>query len=165
MFARLLLLFITVPLVELVLLLRLGSRIGLPATIAIIFLTGALGAWLARTQGLSVLHRAQRALAEGRLPQEEVLEGILVLVAGAVLLTPGFLTDAVGFFLLIPPCRQWLRPHLTRYLRGRIHVVGPGGEPFEPRRRPEKDPDEVVIDAEVLSEEPLENDRDSRKLD
>ncbi len=171
MFGRLLLLFIGIPLVELVLFLRIGSRIGLPATLGIIILTGILGAWLTRLQGMRTLGRFQKALAEGRLPHEEVLEGIMILIAGAVLLTPGFLTDAAGFLLLVPPVRAQLRRGLGRYLENRVQVVGtgmgtgagagaeipaeppfPAGQESPPPKRPGKGRigDAVVIDATVI---------------
>lgn len=148
MFARLLILFVTVPLVELVLLLEASSRLGPWATLALILLTGTLGAWLARSQGLRVLRRAQEGLSVGRLPQDEVLEGLLVLLAGAVLLTPGFLTDACGFFLLIPPCRAWARKRLSDWLARRFGLAGGESAPKRPREAPQSD--EVVIDAEVI---------------
>ena len=94
MFAKLLLLFITVPLLEFYLLVKIGGKIGFLPTVATIFITGFIGAWLTRIQGLRTLTRFQKATGEGRLPHEEVMDGVMILVAGAVLLTPGFLTDA-----------------------------------------------------------------------
>jgi len=123
MFLRLLILFITVPLIELFLFVKIGSKIGLPATLVIIIITGALGAWLTRIQGLKTYAKFQKASAEGRLPHNEVVDGLIILVAGAVLLTPGFLTDAVGFSLLIPPVRAVVRNRLAGYLKGRAKVV------------------------------------------
>lgn len=153
MFFRLLILFITVPLIELALFLTVGERIGLPATLAIVILTGLLGAWLTKTQGLRVLQRYRQSMAEGRLPHEEVIEGLLILIAGAVLLTPGFLTDAIGFLLLTPPVRAVVIRQLKQSLKNRIHLVVPGaagappaGEP--PASRP--DPGSKVIDVEVV---------------
>lgn len=136
----LLLLFIVVPLVELFLLIEIGQRIGTLATIALIVGTGALGAALARQQGLSTLARLRAALAEGRPPAEPIVEGALILVAAAVLLTPGVLTDLVGFLCLIPACRRVaLRAARRRFERGvregTIHVTV-GGPPFS--RPPEK---------------------------
>jgi UPF0716 protein FxsA len=122
MFAKLLLLFITVPL----LLMKVGMRIGIVPTIATIFITGLIGAWLTRVQGLRTLRRFQEATREGRLPHEEVIDGVMILVAGAVLLTPGFLTDAIGFLLLTPPVRMVVRKRLSNYLKGRIQFVSPG---------------------------------------
>ena len=124
MFGRLLLIFIGVPFIELFLFLVINEEIGLPATIATVVITGFLGAWLTKQQGLKTLARYQQTLSEGKLPHTEVIEGIMILAAGAVLLTPGFLTDFIGFSLLIPPVRAWVRQRLTHYLQGRIKVAG-----------------------------------------
>jgi UPF0716 protein FxsA len=124
-FARLLLLFILVPIAELYLFLTLGAMIGLWPTLGIIVLTALIGAWLTKSQGARAIARFQQALAEGRLPHREALDGILILVAGAMLLTPGFLTDTVGFLLLVPPVRAFLRGRLANFLKGRIQVVTP----------------------------------------
>ncbi len=109
MFLRLLLLFTIVPLVELYLLITIGGVIGVVPTIAIVIGTGVLGAWLARWQGLAVLRRIQDEMAAGRLPTDALIDGLLVLVAAAMLLTPGLLTDTTGFFLLIPGSRAVVR--------------------------------------------------------
>lgn len=142
---RLLLLFTTVPLVELALLLWIGARIGVGPTIALILVTGVAGASLARLQGLATWRRFQAALAAGRLPGAELLEGLLILVAGALLLTPGVLTDAVGFLLLVPPARRWIVGRAEVRLRARVVTGGrpPGaGAPSRGAGEPE------VIDAE-----------------
>jgi len=89
MFLRLLLLFTVVPLVELFLLIQVGGLIGIWATVAIVILTGVLGAWLTRLQGLRTLHRLREELAAGGLPAATLVDGMLILAAGAVLLTPG----------------------------------------------------------------------------
>jgi len=123
MFARLFLLFLVVPLVELFLFLVIGQRIGILPTFAIILLTGLLGAALARSQGMKAIAKYQQALAEGRLPHEAVIDGLLILVAGALLLTPGFLTDTIGFLLLAPPVRTLVRARLEDSLRRRFRVV------------------------------------------
>lgn len=102
----LLLLFVVVPAVELWLLIEVGSQIGVGNTILLILVTGILGASLARSQGLAVLARVQREMEAGRAPTAGLLEGALILVAGGVLLTPGFLTDVVGLLLLIPFTRR-----------------------------------------------------------
>lgn len=147
MFGRLLILFITVPLIELALFLTVGDWIGLPTTLAIVILTGFLGAWLTKSQGLKVLQRFRQSLAEGHLPHEEVIEGLLVLIAGAVLLTPGFLTDACGFLLLTPPLRAVVVRKLKETLKHRIQLVVPGGQtPLRPRS------DDKVVDVEVVDD-------------
>jgi len=109
MFLRLFLLFTIVPLVELVLLIKIGGVIGVAPTIAIVIGTGVLGAWLARWQGLAVLRRIGDEMAAGRLPTDALIDGLLVLVAAAMLLTPGFLTDSAGFLLLVPGTRAKVR--------------------------------------------------------
>jgi UPF0716 protein FxsA len=109
MFLRLFLLFTIVPLVELVLLIKIGGVIGVAPTIAIVIGTGVLGAWLARWQGLAVLRRIGDEMAAGRLPTDALIDGLLVLVAAAMLLTPGFLTDSAGFLLLVPGTRTKVR--------------------------------------------------------
>jgi UPF0716 protein FxsA len=124
MFARLFLLFITVPLIELFLFLVIGQKIGILPTFAIILLTGVLGATLARSQGVKVLAKYQQSIAQGKLPHEAVIDGLLILIAGALLLTPGFLTDTMGFLLLAPPVRQIVRARLEASLRERFRVVG-----------------------------------------
>lgn len=136
MFFKLLLLFILVPLAELYLFLTLGKHIGIGPTLAIIILTAFLGAALTRSQGARALSNFRRATAEGRLPAREALDGLLILLAGAVLLTPGFLTDTVGFLLLIPPARAVIRTALGNYLRKRIRIIEPPlGPPQPPRRK------------------------------
>jgi len=124
MFARLFLLFITVPLIELFLFLVIGQRIGILPTFGVILLTGVLGATLARSQGLKVLAKYQQSIAQGKLPHEAVIDGLLILIAGALLLTPGFLTDTMGFLLLTPAVRQVVRGRLEASLRDRFRVVG-----------------------------------------
>ena len=114
MFGRMLLLFIFLPMVELYLLIMLGSRIGAMPTIGLIVLTGLLGASLARQQGLSVLSRIQKEMASGKPPTQELVEGALVVVGGIVLLTPGIITDIFGFSLLLPSIRKALCRTLTK---------------------------------------------------
>jgi UPF0716 protein FxsA len=100
--------FLVVPIIEIYLLIQVGQVIGAGWTIFFVVLTAVLGVWLLRIQGLSMLMRAQRKLQENELPAREILEGMGLVIAGALLLTPGFFTDAVGFFLLFPPTRIWL---------------------------------------------------------
>ena len=125
MFLKLLTIFILVPILELSLLLRIGSKIGIEATLAVIFLTGIIGAALTRTQGSKALVSFRNALAEGKLPHSEALNGLLILLAGAVLLTPGFLTDTAGFLLLFPPTRAFIHCRLSAYLKKRIQIISP----------------------------------------
>ena len=104
--ATLLALFILVPTAELFLLIEIGRLIGLPATLALIVATGALGAFLARRQGLGVL-RQLRARPAHAIAVGDILDGVIILLAGAVLITPGLLTDLFGFFCLVPPGENW----------------------------------------------------------
>ena len=106
MFIRLLTIFIIIPLIELVILIKVGSYIGLWPTILIVVLTGILGAALARHQGFIIINKIKSDINSGRVPAQELIDGLLVLVGGIVLLTPGFLTDLCGFLLLIPQTRS-----------------------------------------------------------
>ncbi len=111
----LLLLFVAIPLVELYFLIQVGSVIGALPTIALCVLTAAIGAALIRAQGFSTLGRAQASLDRGEVPAIPMLEGAVLLVSGALLLTPGIVTDILGFACLIPPLRQhFIRRFLER---------------------------------------------------
>ena len=113
---RLLLLFLVVPIAELALLIEIGRHIGTLSTVALIFVTALLGSYLARQQGLSVLRNMQQEMAEGRLPAGSLVDGVLILVAGAVLITPGILTDVFGFLILIPGTRRLIKAFLWKRL-------------------------------------------------
>lgn len=130
MLIRLLLLFTLVPLLELVLLLRIGDLVGLLPTLALVIATGVAGAWLARQEGLRAWLAVQRELAAGRIPTEELVHGLLVLVAGAVLVTPGVLTDAAGLLLLVRPVRGALIRRLRERYRQRLEQGTLGGPSF-----------------------------------
>lgn len=139
---RLLLLFVALPALELALLIEVGSRIGTLATLALIAVTGVVGATLARRQGLGVITLIQRETAEGRLPAGTLVDGAIILVAGALLVTPGILTDAFGFLCLVPAFRQLLKRALLRRLQraareGRIDVHVYTGDGWN--RREEKE--------------------------
>ncbi len=120
MFFRIFLLFTTVTLLELALIIEVGRYLGVITTIFFILFTAVVGAYLAQTQGLNILNRIQFELQQGRLPSDELLEGLLVLVGGILLLTPGFLTDALGFLCILPFSRYWLREKLKKYFRQRL---------------------------------------------
>ncbi|HEY5604617.1 MAG TPA: FxsA family protein [Gammaproteobacteria bacterium] len=117
--AILLALFFIVPIIEIYLLIEIGSIIGSLATIIAVVFTAVLGAGLLRTQGFSTLRRVQQTAAQGGLPAIELLEGAMLLVAGALLLTPGFFTDAIGFLCLVPVIRRsvalWLFQRIFRF--------------------------------------------------
>lgn len=106
MLLRLFLLFTLVPIAELALLIRIGGVIGVPYTLALVIATGAAGAWLARREGLRSWLAVQNELATGRVPGEELGHGVLILIAGIVLLTPGVITDVMGIALLMRPVRR-----------------------------------------------------------
>ena len=106
MFFKLFLAFTTIPLVEIYLLIHIGSVFGGFTSIALVFFTGLLGAYLARIQGIKTLFKIQESIKEGRMPSGELLEALLIVAAGIVLLTPGFLTDTIGFLLLLPNIRE-----------------------------------------------------------
>lgn len=120
MFMRLLALFVLLPLAELALLIRIGQWIGLGWTLALVVGTGFLGATLARRQGLRVWIAIQAELRAGRMPARELMDGLLVLIGGIVLLTPGILTDLAGLALLVPVTRSAFKKILQRRLERAI---------------------------------------------
>ena len=126
MLARLFLLFTIVPLAELVLLLALADATSWQFTLAVVLITGIVGATLARHEGLRCWQRVHQELAAGRLPGDSLLDALMILVAGALLVTPGVLTDLVGFALLIPPFRTVVKRWLTHRFQSQIHVMSPG---------------------------------------
>jgi UPF0716 protein FxsA len=132
--ARLFVLFTALPLLDLWLLLHVGRAIGFWNTVALVILTGMAGAWLARAEGFRVLRAWQDALAQGRVPEEGVLSGALVLAGALLLVTPGVLSDVLGLALLFPPSRRLVAAGLRRWLRrqvdkGRVRVFTMGGPP------------------------------------
>ncbi len=117
--------FLIVPLVEIYLLIEIGGVIGVGWTIFLVVFTAVLGAQLVRRQGLATLRRVQASLRRDELPALELLEGLCLLVAGALLLTPGFFTDAVGFACLVPSLRTTI---LRQVLRRAVAPPAPGGK-------------------------------------
>ena len=113
-------LFIVVPIAELYVLIQIGQAIGILPTIALLIVDSVLGAVLMRAQGRAAWMRFNKALAEGRVPGREVMDGALVIFGGALLLTPGFLSDILGVILLLPPTRAIVRTVLLRRFAGRI---------------------------------------------
>jgi UPF0716 protein FxsA len=114
------LIFLVVPFVELFVILQVGRAIGALDTIALLVVVSMVGAWLVKREGLAVLRRAQERMARGAVPGTEVIDGVLILLAGALLITPGFLSDALGVLLLLPPVRAGVRHTVSRRLRGRV---------------------------------------------
>ena len=124
MLLKLFLAFTIIPIIEIYLLIEIGSMFGALTAVTLVILTGFLGAFLARMQGLQTLYRIQESLREGKMPSGELLDALLIVIAGLVLLTPGFLTDLAGFLLLIPATRNsikyWLRRQIElRYISNR----------------------------------------------
>ncbi len=109
--------------VELALLIKIGSIIGTFNTIAIVILTAVIGAYLVRLEGMGVWVRIQQNLSEGVFPAEELIDGVMILIAGAVLLTPGFVTDVIGFLLVFPPSRAIIKKGLKKYFAHRVTTV------------------------------------------
>ena len=142
MLLRLLLLFTAVPLIELTLLLQLADWTSWQFSLGLVFGTGIVGATLARYQGLRCMNGVQEELAAGRLPGDRMIDGLMILVAGALLVTPGMLTDLVGFALLTPIFRSWMRRYLKRRFEARIRAVAAQHAATSPR--------DQVIDVRVI---------------
>lgn len=124
----LILIFVGVPILEIAVFIQAGNLIGLWPTLAAVVLTAVAGAALLRAQGLAALRRARRQLDRGEMPIAEVVTGVCLLIGGALLLTPGFVTDTVGFLLLIPPVRnvvgRWAIAALMRSRNTRVWIDG-----------------------------------------
>ena len=120
MFLRLFILFTFVPIVELAILIEIGSRVGTFHTIMLIITTGIVGALLAQSQGLAVIRKIQEELSFGRPPAGELVDGLFVLVGGLLLVTPGIITDIVGFALLLPITRNIIKQWLIRKIQSNI---------------------------------------------
>ena len=125
MLLKLFLAFTIIPVVEIYLLIQIGTIFGALTSIALVIVTGFLGAYLARIQGLKTLFRIQKSLREGQMPSSELLDALLIGIAGLVLLTPGFLTDAFGFLLLIPNTRTAIKQWLHRQIEVRYTSTRP----------------------------------------
>jgi len=153
--------FILVPLAEIALFVEVGGILGLWPTLGIVILTAFLGTGLLRSQGLAAFSRAQVSMAEGRLPMEEVVHGFCLVIAGALLLTPGFLTDAVGFLLFLPPVRLALGRAAVRWFskHGNMQVyTAQGGDSGFNHTHPARDEGTVdVVEGEAEEIEPSEN--------
>ena len=120
--------FITVPLVEMIILIEVGSLIGAIPTVALVVLTATIGLWLLKLEGIATLARVQEKLNQGQIPETELLEGIMLLVGGALLLTPGFITDAMGFTCLLPGLRRPIARWIIR--QGVLKAINVSGRSF-----------------------------------
>src|SRR4051795_6004898 len=136
MFVPLLILFILVPIAELALIIQVGQQIGVPLTIAILIADSILGSLLMRSQGRAAWRRFNVALQSGRPPAREVLDGVLVIFGGALLLTPGFITDIFGIVFLLPPTRAVVRRVLVRRFADRMIASATRGRPRAPGSGP-----------------------------
>ncbi len=150
-FGRLLLLFLIVPIAELALLIWVGERVGFWPTVGLVVLTALAGSWLAKREGWSVFNRLQAKLASGGLPGPELIDGLIILVSAALLLTPGILTDAAGFLGLLPPSRALIRTQLRKRFE---RALTKGNASVFVRRpaRPENVQPAPIEDAEIVEE-------------
>jgi UPF0716 protein FxsA len=160
----LVILFIVVPILELYVIIQVGQAIGVVPTLILLLADALLGSWLLKHEGRGAWRRFNEALAARRFPGKEVADGVLIVIGGTLLLTPGFITDIFGLFLLIPPTRAIARRVLKRLTIGRFMVVGMGsgpgsfGGPTDGGRRPTRD-----YDYEGTAEEvPPQGDREPR---
>ena len=119
-FTKILILFVIVPVTELYILIEVGKKIGSLSTIGIIILTGIIGAYLVKSQGFMILRKIQNDLNEGIMPGDSLIQGAIILAGGILLLTPGFVTDIVGFIFLIPVSRNIVKKYLLKWLQGKI---------------------------------------------
>lgn len=148
-----LLLFIVLPAVELSLLIQIGKQIGTLETLGLIVITGMIGASLARHQGLQVLQQVQSEMQQGRMPGDALADGMIILVAAALLITPGIVTDAVGFLCLIPITRRAVKTLLWKSFESRmqsgqaqVYVFTGGPQPSRPNQ-------DIAAEYEVLDED------------
>ncbi len=123
MLLKLFALFIITPVVEMALLIEVGKRIGTLQTIVIIVVTGIAGASLAKSQGLRIMRDMKWSMHSGEMPHNHLIESVLILIGGALLITPGILTDVVGFVLVVPWTRRLIRERLKKYFMGRIDQI------------------------------------------
>jgi UPF0716 protein FxsA len=112
--------FLLAPVAELVVILRVSGEIGILNTLALMIVVGAVGAWLVKREGVGLLRRIQRQVERGEMPTNELIDGGLILFAGALMITPGFLSDLLGVLLLVPPTRAVVRTVLRRRFAGRM---------------------------------------------
>lgn len=140
-------LFLVVPIAELAVIIQVAQGVGVLNTIVLLVVVSVVGAWLVKREGIGVVRRTQRAVQRGQLPHRELVDGALIMFAGALLLTPGFLSDVLGIVLLVPPSRAVVRTALLHRFRNRIEArvrYGPAGPVVDvderrPRPRPELD--------------------------
>lgn len=140
-------LFVIVPLIEIGLFITVGGEIGLLKTLVLCVLTAMIGAVLVRAQGLATIFSARTSLASGKLPVSELFTGLCLGIAGALLMTPGFFTDAIGFSLLVPKVRDWLRHYAAERFK-----LETGGQK-NTYRSETRDPNVIDVEYEMLDPE------------
>jgi UPF0716 protein FxsA len=160
---RLFLLFTVVPLVELYLLIGIGRMLGPGPTIALVLLTGALGAWFARLEGARVIRRWQEAMARQQIPKDGVIDGFLIFIGGVMLITPGILTDIAGLSMVMPPTRRLIAGTVRRWFErqiatGRVQVYAPGYN-----GGPTRGPGVIDVEGEVVEVVDVTDTQDSSK--
>ena len=156
MLFKLFLLFVIVPLAELTLLLWLTEVTSWTTTLGIVIVTGLVGSWLARRQGFRTFQRIRQELADRRMPTDSLVDALMIFVAGALLLTPGMLTDVFGLSLLVPMCRRYYRSRLKKWFQANFKVQG-----FY--RAEVRDGESRVVDSFVVTNDPPTD--DAPKLD
>ena len=119
-FAKLVILFLIVPATELYILIEVGKKIGGLTTIGVIILTGIIGTYLVKNEGFMILRKIQNDLNEGIMPGDSLIQGAIILAGGILLLTPGFVTDILGFIFLMPVSRNIVKKYLLKWLKGKI---------------------------------------------
>ena len=159
----LLLAFIATPIIEIAVFIEVGGRIGLWSTIGVVILTAVIGTALLRQQGISILFRIQENLNENRMPVRELFDGVCLVAAGALLLTPGFVTDAIGFLLFVPPVRHAIAMYIAKQVISRAEVHIRTQEMHRQGRNPADD-DGTVIDGEFEDVTPGDPDQDRTRL-
>lgn len=154
----LLLIFIAVPIIEIALFIQVGGAIGTPWTLAIVLITAIVGTMLLRTQGFQTMANLQASIGKGENPVTHIAHGALILVAGVVLLTPGFFTDAVGLALLIPPIRAFVIKYASSRIQsgGFVHMQGGQQDTQHNPNHDEQNQDPTIVEAEYtdLDDEP-----------
>jgi UPF0716 protein FxsA len=162
---RLFLLFTVVPLIELYLLIGIGRVLGAGPTIALVLVTGALGAWFARLEGARVIRRWQEAMARQQLPKDGVIDGLLIFIGGVLLITPGILTDIAGLSMVMPPTRRVIALAVRRWFErqiatGHVQVYASGynGGPARP-------PGVIDVEGEVVEVVEVDAQDPSKRLE
>ena len=151
MFIKLLALFLLIPIIELFIMFKIGKVIGLEITILIIIITAIIGAKLTKVQGAKAIKNAQSEIKGGKLPHKEVMDGIMIIIAGAFLLTPGFVTDIVGFSLLLPALRSNYQKLLLALIKTKILFAH---SPINKQKKEAKsNADPTIIEAEIINDD------------